>query len=241
MADETFIDFKCPYCGFLASFPEDCAGRANECPECLETIVVPNDGSEVGHKLPIPITTPRLTLRRLRQGDWKDLLEFLADAETFRYSPAEPMDEEGVVRWLEADAAAQGTHLSSEFSLAIVLESNNKLIGHGTVSFPDQQRLQAILDVFLNRHHQRNGYATEVVRALLDFCFQGIGLHRVAVSCDSRNVAAQRLFAKAGLRREGEFLQSHFVKGEWADKTWFALLKSEYLAKSSGTAQSKVD
>src|SRR6185295_866168 len=105
MADEEFIDFKCPYCQFTTSFREDCAGRARECPNCLETVIVPHDGSELGKRFPIPIPTQRLLLRSLNPEDWKDLLEFLSDEEMSRYFSGEPMDEEGVIRWLEANAS----------------------------------------------------------------------------------------------------------------------------------------
>jgi len=71
------------------------------------------------------------------------------------------------------------------------------------------------------------------VAALLDFCFNGIKLHRVTASCDSRNVAACRLLEKAGMRREGEFLKDHFADGEWFNTFSYAVLSEEYRQESS--------
>jgi len=73
--------------------------------------------------------------------------------------------------------------------------------------------------------------AAEAVNALLNFCFEAITLHRVTASFDSRDISARRLFEKAGMRREGEFLKDRFLNGQWIDTVWSAMLSEEY-AKS---------
>jgi predicted RNA-binding Zn-ribbon protein involved in translation (DUF1610 family) len=100
--DEDFIDFKCPYCAESVSFSADTPSKIQECPECGEILILPRESSEFGHKIPIPITTPRLVLRRLAGGDWKDLLEFMSDDELFRYSEGSSLGEEQIIQWLEA-------------------------------------------------------------------------------------------------------------------------------------------
>src|SRR2546421_9919170 len=61
---EEFVEFKCPYCKKTVSFQEEFIGRAQGCPECGETIVVAEKGLEFGKKLPLPIQTDRLILRK---------------------------------------------------------------------------------------------------------------------------------------------------------------------------------
>jgi aminoglycoside 6'-N-acetyltransferase len=85
----------------------------------------------------------------------------------------------------------------------------------------------------VNRQYQRKGFATEAVTAVLNFCFQAAGLHRVAAFCDSRNSAAGRVFEKCGMRREGEFRQDRWVNGEWVNTVWHAMLRAD-----RGTGQS---
>ena len=58
ITEESFIDFKCPHCGEPVSFPKENAGFAQACPNCTESLIVPDDGSEVGWEIPLPITTP---------------------------------------------------------------------------------------------------------------------------------------------------------------------------------------
>ncbi len=228
ITEESFVDFKCPYCGDTVSFPQDCVGLAQECPLCSETVVVPKDGSQVGRKLPLPLATPRLILRRFQAADWQDLLQVTSDEELFHYVEDRPMGEEEVIRWLEADSYGRLTTANHPFYLALELKQTSKLVGHLSLSLDGQRHRQAGLSVFVQRSCQRQGLATEAVTAVLAFCFAGIGLHRVTAACDRQNVAAVRLWEKAGLRREAEFRQDRWVNGEWVDTIWFGLLREEY-------------
>jgi RimJ/RimL family protein N-acetyltransferase len=231
--DDNFIDFKCPYCTAEVSFPMETAGKIQECPECADTLIVPQESSGFGHKIPIPITTPRLILRRLAGADWKDFLEFMSDDELFQYSEATPLGEEQVIQWLERDQAVRLTTPDTAFCLAMQLQTGGKVIGYVSLSFNDGLRQQASVVIVVSRGFQRQGLGTEAVNALLSFCFDAITLHRVIASVDSRNVGARRLFEKAGMRREGEFLKDRFVNGEWVDTVWLAMLSDEYTKSSS--------
>jgi len=231
MTEEQFVDFKCPHCADVVTFPLDSAGRAQECPGCSESVIVPKDGSGIGGKLPIPITTRQLVLRRFEARDWRDLLEFLSDEELFLYVEGRPLGEEEILRWLEADQAVRLTTPQQPFCLGIELPADNKLVGYLSLSFIDPPRLQAAVNLFIHRSFQRKGLATEALTALLDFCFNGIGLHRVLTSIDSRNAAADRLCQKAGLRREGEFLKDRFLDGQWANTRYYAMLTEDHCAR----------
>jgi RimJ/RimL family protein N-acetyltransferase len=237
ITEDSFIDFKCPYCTEPVSFPQESAGFVQACPSCFESLIVPEDGSEVGLQIPLPITTPRLLLRRLAASDWKDLLELLSDEEFFRYQDGVPLDEDGILRWLESDPHVRLTTHDQPFHLGIQVQDGGKLIGYLSLSFTDPQRLQVTFNIGLNRSFQRKGFALEAVEAMLGFCFEGLKLHRVAAWCDSRNAAACRLLEKAGLRREGEFVKNRWVHGEWTNSIWYATLDEEYLSAENAAPQ----
>lgn len=235
--EENFIDFKCPYCGALVSYPQDAIGFARECFNCLESFIVPAAGAEAGRRIPVPITTARLVLRRFKANDWKGLMELLPDDEFLGYTDGlEGGDEEHVLRWLESDHVIKLTSPDQTFRLAVELADGGKLIGFLGLRFVDQ--LQAALSINLHRNFQRQGFALEALDALLGFCFEGINLHRVYAGCDSRNAPACRLFEKAGLRREGLFLKNEFVNGEWTDTAYYAVLREEYSNTDSGRTNS---
>jgi len=237
ITEESFIDFKCPYCGTAVSFPQENTGSVQACPDCFESLIVPEDGSEVGGSMPLPINTSRLVIRRFAPGDWKDLQELMSDEELFRYTEGRPLEEEEILRWLESDSHIRLTTPNQMFCLAIETLEQPKLIGYIGLMLTDPHRLQARLSIYLNRNYQRKGFALEALKALLGFCFEEIKLHRLSASCDSRNAAACRLFESLGLRREGEFLKDNLLRGEWVNTVWYAALAEEQGGKSAEAPQ----
>jgi RimJ/RimL family protein N-acetyltransferase len=229
ITEASFIDFKCPYCGEPVSFPQATAGFSQECPICGEALIVPKDGSDEGRKLPIPITTARLILRRLRTADWTDLHEFLSQDELCKYGGGAPMEEKEIIHWLESDRKVKLTTSDDGFYLGIELREGGKLIGYVKLDFVDPKRLQGWIYVVVSPSYQRNGVATEAISALLDFCFKEIAMHRVTAWHDSRDLLAGALCAKVGLRREGEFLKDQQINDEWINSVYYALLGEEYL------------
>ncbi len=192
--------------------------------------MVPRESSEFGGKLPLPVSAPRLVLRRLKGSDWQDLLAFLSDEELFRYVEGWPMEEEQILQWLESDNHVKLTSPGQVFCLGIETLADNKLVGYIGVGFSSSHPSQATLgSFFLHRSYQRKGLAREALAALLGFCFRGINCHRVSAWCESRNTAACRLFEHAGMRREGEFVRDRYVKEEWVSTVWYGLLSEEYV------------
>ena len=63
--------------------------------------------------------------------------------------------------------------------------------------------LQAELGFTLAREHQKQGYATEAVHAVLDRLFRLQGLHKVTGECDARNTASAGLMERLGFTLEG--------------------------------------
>lgn len=225
--EANFIDFKCPYCGELVSYPQDAIGSVRECFNCLESFIVPEVGAETGKRIPVPITTSRLTLRRFNAGDWKGLMELLSDDAFLGYTDGlQGEEEEHVLRWIESDHLIKLTSPDQMFRLAIELRDGGKLIGFLGLRLVGE--VQGALSVNLHRNFQRQGFALEALDAFLGFCLEGINLHRVYSWCDSRNGPACRLFEQAGLRREGLFLKNEFANEEWIDTAYYALLREEY-------------
>jgi RimJ/RimL family protein N-acetyltransferase len=226
ITEESFIDFKCPYCGETISFPRENAGYPQACPGCTESVIVPEDGSPEGQKVPLPITTQRLVLRRFAPADWQDLLECLSDEETFRHIEGRPLEEDDVLRWLERESQVKLTTPDQTFYLGIQSQESDKLIGYVSLAFSEP--LQAALQVVLNHAFQRKGFALEAVGAVLGFCFEGIRLHRVTALCHGQNGPACKLCENAGLRREGEFVKSRLFDGAWINTVSYAVLEEEY-------------
>lgn len=72
------------------------------------------------------------------------------------------------------------------------------------------------------------GVATAGVRALLDFAFAGLGLHRVQANIIPRNLASVRVAEKAGFRLEGYSQRYVQINGVWEDHAMYARTVEEH-------------
>jgi len=234
ITEENFIDFKCPYCGGPVSFPQAHSKSLQACPSCMEALIVPESTTEVGRAIPIPITTQRLILRRLRTGDWKDLIEL--DSEDLSIPlrrRGNEDDEQAIIQWLEHDSSVKLTTPDEPFSLGMEVQDGNKLIGLAQLAFTDAGRLQVWINIQVSPRYQRNGVATEAAVALLDFCFNDLALHRVKAWCDSQDVAARGLCEKVGMRCEGECVKDRLINSEWVNTVWYARLDEDHRETNS--------
>src|SRR5262249_55323715 len=148
------------------------------------------------------------------------------DEELFRYA-GRSLQEDEILAWLERDHQIRLSASGQTFWLAIVITQTNKVVGYAGLNLTDP--LQAMVQIFLSRAHQKQGLAIEVVDALLGFCFEEIKLHRVTASCDPRNLCACKLFERVGMRREAEFIKDTPAVDGWLSTVWFAALEEEYL------------
>jgi len=225
--EPTFLDLQCPHCSETVSFPEGLQTKVQECPNCLENIIVPDEPDPLAEKVPLPIETPHLLLRRLHHDDWKDLLECFSDEQLFDYVKSGPTNEERIAEWLEKDSFTKLTSPNAWFYLALQHRETEKVIGDVHWHLEDD-RSKATLDVYVHQSFQRQGFGTEALKATLRFCLIVLGIRRIVVSCDVRNTGASRMCEKAGMRREGQFLKDSFLNGEWASTFQYAMLAEEF-------------
>ena len=78
------------------------------------------------------------------------------------------------------------------------------------------------------------GYGTEAARAVVDFGFGVLGLHRIWATHFARNPASGRVMEKIGMSQEGT-LRGHVRKwGRYEDLVVRAMLRSEWESRRAG-------
>ncbi|MFD0581601.1 GNAT family N-acetyltransferase [Dactylosporangium darangshiense] len=117
------------------------------------------------------------------------------------------------------------------FQYALERRADGALIGDVGVNRHDEGR-QAELGFTLATAFQRQGYAAEAVRRVVDHLLLEEGLHRVYASLDARNDRSAALLARLGFRREAYEVESAFWKGEWTDDVRYAVLAREWSRSS---------
>jgi RimJ/RimL family protein N-acetyltransferase len=77
-----------------------------------------------------------------------------------------------------------------------------------------------------------NGFATEAVKLVLDFCFNQLKLHRITAGCATENIASAKVLEKSGFLREGHCRKILPIRGQWFDNFEFAILEEDFKKKN---------
>lgn len=188
---------------------------------------------------PLVIETERLILRPMALTDVDDLLEYQSHSEIVRYIPWPERTREQVAEAAEKTIATGKFDLKDEGDYIVLVwelkngpgvENNEfgQVIGQSNMGIRSLRDQCADIGWVTHQGLQRRGYAFEATRALMKYAFDNFSLHRIVADIDTRNPESAAMAEKLGMRREGEFKDSEFFKGDWCDMWLYAILKSEF-------------
>ena len=181
-----------------------------------------------------PVRTPRLLLRPYAPRDVDALHAYHQLPEVVRYlepGPRSRADVQAMVaeripaRFLTAEGQA--------LCLVAELAASGEVVGNCVLFWRSREHRRGEIGYVFNPAHHGRGLATEAAGALLRLGFEGLGLHRIVARCDARNTASARVMERVGMRREALHVHYEFVKGEWVDELFYAILRTEWAARQT--------
>ncbi|MHA2394686.1 MAG: GNAT family N-acetyltransferase [Promethearchaeota archaeon] len=172
------------------------------------------------------INTERLKLREIIQQDFQAIHEYASDPEAVKYMPFGPNTKEETQEFINRNLKRQKENPRTDYGLGIILKHEDRLIG--ACGIHDISEIQTSIGYILNRRYWGHGYATEVAKALVDYVFSELGVHRVYASCDPQNHASIRVLEKVGMSLEGRLRENMIIHGEYRDSLIFGLLNNEW-------------
>lgn len=180
---------------------------------------------------PFPLESERLLLREFRADDEPAIHEYAQDIDVTRFTDFGPNSIEQTRTFLNACLAQQERWPRESIGLAIELKSEKRLIGGTGFAKIDPDTRTGTFGYVLHRAYWGKGFATEAARALLNFGFEVLALHRIVALCDVRNHTSFRVLEKLGMRREAHFRKDAKKAGKWRDTYLYAVLKEEWKHK----------
>jgi [ribosomal protein S5]-alanine N-acetyltransferase len=138
---------------------------------------------------------------------------------------------EQLIQWLIRQAKEQPR---TTFQLAITL-GNGPVIGSCGIRIEPIADKQGSFGCELGHAYWRQGCVFEASRALVDFGFPPLGLHRIVAETLTEPTSAIQLAKKLELRVEGEFREHRYFRGRWWNTTGLAWIESEWQSISSDT------
>lgn len=189
--------------------------------------------------MPIPVHTPRLTLRPFEPGDFDALLDIYRRPDVVRYLYTEAwsaMDAEEKFGRKMASRALEREH--DVLVLAIVPVDASAPVGEVVLKWLSDEHRRGEVGFVLHPDVHGRGYAREAAEAMLQVGFEALRFHRIIGRCDARNAASARLMERLGMRREAHFRHDERFKGEWSDTLVYAILDDEWRVIKEGSSES---
>lgn len=102
------------------------------------------------------------------------------------------------------------------------------VVGAGEVNVRSRRHRQAEISYVVHPGHWRQGYATWIATELLRVAFQDHDCHRVAATCDPRNVASAAVLRKLGMTYEGRARHTLLLRDGWRHSELFSMIDIEW-------------
>ena len=175
------------------------------------------------------LVTERLLLRDFAWSDQDAVHAFASDPVVTRFMDWGPNDVHDTRAFVAMAVAQSSQRQRTEYEFATVLpdagpDGSGLVIGSASVRIINQQHQAGELGYIFHQAFWSRGYATEATRALLDFGFGPLGLHRITATCRPENLGSARVLEKAGMTLEGRLRDHRLIHGEWQDSLLYAVI-----------------
>jgi ribosomal-protein-serine acetyltransferase len=175
-------------------------------------------------------TLVTLGLRPLEAGD---------AAELYALVRANPDLEEWMPWAAEQDLAATERFIAAaeeqrrdEKGFQAALEPEEEIVGVVGLHEIDWVNRNTSIGYWLAKSARGRGLMTTAVRALLDYAFHDLELHRVEIHCAPENRPSRAIPERLGFREEAHLRETELVGGRYLDSVVYGILAQEW---GSGT------
>ena len=173
------------------------------------------------------INTSRLSLRPISAADADDFYAVYSNPEVMRYWSTPPLANRDAASKL-IDEIQEGFERQELLKWGIALLTDDKLIGSVTLFHMDFTHRRAEIGYAQGRAYWGNGYMQEALKAVLNYAFETLNLHRIEADVDPRNDGSVRTLERLGFQREGYLRERWQVNGEIQDAFFYGLLRPDW-------------
>lgn len=173
------------------------------------------------------IETARLRLRPLVAEDIRYLHPVFSDPEAMRFMDFPPArDLADSARYIECYLIVLPDWHAT---WALECRATGAVIGLANYHHRENANRRLEIGFLLARPHWQRGFMREALRAVLDDCFDRLGMERIEATMSPGNHAAIRLVEVLGFQREGGPMRRRQRVGtEFRDLLMYGLLRNEW-------------
>ena len=174
------------------------------------------------------ITTDRLILRPFTLDDVDDVARMCGSGVLHRTTLAlpYPYTRESAISWISKHDEWRQNRICEDF--AITDRETGSLYGAISLMFHVKNSPTAEMGYWVGEEFWNHGFATEAARALIEYAFSELMLHRVYAEHFGSNLASGRVMQKAGMKHEGTLRDHFFKNGRYEDGVIYGIVSMDY-------------
>jgi ribosomal-protein-alanine N-acetyltransferase len=111
---------------------------------------------------------------------------------------------------------------------ALFLNDSGKYIGEAGILNIDQSHNRGLIGYNILPEYWKRGYASEAVKAFVDYLFIEKKVQRVEAYVLENNIGSRKVLIKNGFKEEGLLRDYIFIKGAFQNVYCFGLIKGDY-------------
>jgi len=166
---------------------------------------------------PQPIVTERLLLRRSRPEDAATISAYRSDPNVNRQQGWDRTDLEGVLADIVEMSGRSPGEPGGWVQFTVEERGGGRIVGDVGLSVADGEPGVIKVGYTIDPAFQGNGYATEAIRALVEYAFETLGAELVRAHASAENAPSIRVAEKVGMR-----LVERFEHRE-GDEVWYGV------------------
>ena len=116
--------------------------------------------------------------------------------------------------------------------ISFVIISNGKLAGRIGLHHINQQNKAGAIGYWLSKKFEGQGIILQSCKAIIQFGFDQLGLHRIEIKAAVDNMKSQAVPRKLGFTQEGILRQAELVNNQFLDIVLYSMLQQEWQQQS---------
>lgn len=176
----------------------------------------------------IEILTERTKLRLIELSDLDLIHKLHSLPETDEFNALGiPKDIEETKSIIEPWLVENNLSEIKNYTFAIENKLDKEFIGLFGLKLGKEKYQRGEVWYKINTSFWKKGYATESLKAVIDFGFETLKLHRIEAGCAVNNIGSIKVLEKAGMIREGRGRQVLPLKSGWSDNFEYSILETD--------------
>lgn len=176
----------------------------------------------------IKLLTERLKLRLIALSDLDSIHKLHSLQETDAFNALGiPQNIEETKTTIQPWIAENQLDKIKNYTFAIEDRLHKEFIGLFGLKLGKEKYKRGEVWYKIHSDHWNKGYATESLKAVINFGFSHLKLHRIEAGCAVANIGSYKVLEKAGMIREGRLRQVLPLKTGWSDSFEYSILETD--------------